>query len=209
MNLQHAHLRLVDAVLNHLVDVALDIRVVEHRRLNHHCLCIVIVCPAYVISGQPGAFQEEDGLRHIGIEHVPNLIHRRPDKFLDVVVVQVIALDELIVQIALMLQLLGAGLGNTEGIAILHAIRDISLTAWVAVPQLQHRSGQHEFDIPNIHLITPSVLHCIGSGHLLGKILEVERENHTLLPRKAGVHSRNHVVQPKLFAPPLRQGRHH
>ena len=34
---------------------------------------------------------------------------------------------ELIVQIALMLQFLGAGLGNTEGIAVLHAVRDISL----------------------------------------------------------------------------------
>lgn len=43
MYFENANLRLVNTIANHLVDATLHIGVVQELRLNHNCLCIVIV----------------------------------------------------------------------------------------------------------------------------------------------------------------------
>lgn len=58
VNLKNADLCFVDSVLNHLIDGALDIRVVYHGRLNHESFDIVVVKMVYILFVQTGTLQE-------------------------------------------------------------------------------------------------------------------------------------------------------
>ena len=52
MHLEHADFGFVDAVANHLIDAALDVRVVQNLRFNHNRLDIVVINAVNVVLVQ-------------------------------------------------------------------------------------------------------------------------------------------------------------
>ena len=209
VDVQDADLRLVDPVADHLVDGILDIRVVDDLWLDHDGLCKVILQPMDVPFVQTDALEKEDRLGGVLAQDLPDLLHGGADQFLHVLVREVVALDKLIVQCPLRLQLLRAGLCNPERIVVLHAVRQVLVQAPIGVPELEHGCGEDKLHIADIHIVPPGVLNDVASSHLLRKVQEVEGEDHPLLPGEAGVHTADHVVEPQLLAPPLGEGGEH
>ena len=180
--LQHTHLSLVNAVLYHLVNAALNIGVVKNVGLNHQRLYKVVFHAADILFVQPCAFEKQNGFCPIGIQHILYLIHCWLDELLHICVIQLIALDELIVQCSLAFQLSGAGLRHAEGITVAETILHIVIAAVIGVPQLQHGCCQYQFHIPHIHIVTPCVLDNVSPCDILGEVQKVKGKYHTLLP---------------------------
>lgn len=49
MYFEHADLGFVDAITNHLIDTALDVRVVQNLRFNHNRLDVVVINAVNII----------------------------------------------------------------------------------------------------------------------------------------------------------------
>ena len=138
MYFQHANLGFVDTVTNELIDVVTNERVVQHPSVNHQRLDVAILDLIKIVFAQTVALHKQNRFAPVAAEHILNLIHRRSNQTLDIVVVQSVALDELVVECAFALQLLGAGLGNTKCVPIIQTVLDVVVAALVAIPQLHH-----------------------------------------------------------------------
>ena len=68
------------------------------------------------------------------MENVVNLVHCRGDQFLYIVVIEVVALDKLIIQVAFVLEFLRARLGDTECIPVRNGYIYVIIATLVAVP---------------------------------------------------------------------------
>ena len=55
VHLEHADLGFVDAIANHLIDTALDVRVIQNLRFNHNRLDVVVINAVDVVLVQTGA----------------------------------------------------------------------------------------------------------------------------------------------------------
>ena len=135
---QHTHLGFVDAITNKLIDVVTDERVIQHPSVNHQRLDVAIFDLIKIVFAQAVAFHKQNGLAPVAAEHILNLVHCRSNQPLNIVVVQSVALDELVVECAFALQLLGAGLGNTKCVPIIQTVLNVVVAALVAIPQLHH-----------------------------------------------------------------------
>ena len=138
MHFQHANFGFVDTVTNELIDVVTNERVIQHPSVNHQRLDVAILDLIKIVFAQAVAFHKQNGLAPVAAEHILNLIHCRSNQPLDIVVVQSVALDELVVECAFALQLLGTGLGDTKGVSVIQTVLDVVVTAFVAIPQLHH-----------------------------------------------------------------------
>lgn len=176
-----------------------NVDIAEHQRNIH--IKLVFGDTAYKYF----ALHKQDCLTPVAAEHIFNLVHSGSNQTLNVVVTQVVALDELVVQRALAFQLLGAGLGDTECVAIVYAVLDVIITALVTIPQLYHGGRKDKLNIANIHFVAPCVLDHEVVSHILGKVQEVKSEDHALLEREAGVHTAHQIIKTNLFTPTLSQ----
>ena len=138
MYFQHANLCFVDTVTNELIDIVTDERVIQHPSVNHQRLDVAVLDLIKIVFAQTVALHKQNGLAPIAAEHILNLVHRRSNQPLDIVIVQSVALDELVVKCAFALQLLGAGLGDTECVPIIQTVLDVVVATLVAIPQLHH-----------------------------------------------------------------------
>ena len=97
MHFQHAHLGFVDTVTNELIDVVTDKRVIQHPSVNHQRLDVAILDLIKIVFAQTVSPHKQNRFSPVAAKHILNLIHCRSNQPLDIVVVQSVALDELVV----------------------------------------------------------------------------------------------------------------
>ena len=142
MNFEDSNLGLINLITDQLIDIILHERIfqntgIDHRRLDEIIWHILYAAPCQVLTPK-----EEDCFPPVTAEYICNFVHCGRDQLVDIFVWHGEALNELIVQCVLILELFRARLRNAECIPVIEALLDVIVAILVTVPQFDHGGGE-------------------------------------------------------------------